>query len=67
MLQQQQQSLITEAEVIAGATAGVEVEAAVGSIVALNGGVQKAAADGDLEVGSGMQLWWRCSLVFKVC
>ena len=50
LLQQQQQSLITEAEVIAGATVGVEVDAAV----ALNGGVQKAAADGDLEVGSGI-------------
>ena len=47
----QQQSLIAEAEVPAGATEE-EVAAAVGSTVALNGGPQKAA-DGDLEVGSG--------------
>ena len=50
----QQQSLIAEAEVPEGATEE-EVAAAttVGSTVALNGGPQKVAADGDLEVGSG--------------
>ena len=50
----QQQSLIAEAEVPEGATEEeVAAATAVGSTVALNGGPQKAAADGDLEVGSG--------------
>ena len=49
----QQQSLIADAEVPAGAITEEEEAAAAGSTVALNGGLQKAATDGDLEVGSG--------------